>query len=491
MYYAHDVYDAQVKKNAAQDKLGRIVVVLAAAGILVSLAQTMIVPLIVDLPQMFDATPSDASWIITATLLTGAVATPIMGRLADMYGKKRMLVIAISAFFVGSVACALADGLVMMVAGRALQGVASGMIPLGIAVLHEMLPRDRSGSAIALMSSSMGIGGALGLPLSAGIAQFADWRILFWAVGVAALIIAVAIALCINPPRPPKTHAKFDLTGAIGLAAGLVMLLLAISKGADWGWGSLQTIGLFVAALVVLVSWGWFEMRRIHPLINMRTAILPTLLFTNLASVLFGFVMYAMNLVVPQVMQLPVELGYGLGQPMILMGLWMMPLGIGMMAISRWGAEVSRTRGPRTTLILAGIVIAVGYGAITTVVAAFGSRETAGASAALTVSTLVLLSLGGVVVGCGIGLAFGAVPALIMSTVPASDTAAANGFNALMRSVGTSTAAAVVGVILAATMRDFAGDLVPSLAGLVVSLLVAVGAALGASALAAMIPRPW
>lgn len=438
---------------------------------------------------MFDATPSDASWIITATLLAGAVSTPIMGRLADMYGKKRMLLIAISAFIAGSVACALADGLTMMVAGRALQGVASGMIPLGISVLHEMLPRDRAGSAIALMSSSMGIGGALGLPLSAGIAQFADWRILFWVVGVAALSIAVAIALCINPPEHAKTQAKFDLTGAIGLAFGLVMLLLAISKGADWGWGSVQTIGLFIAAVVVLVWWGWFEIRRVHPLINMRTAMLPTVLFTNLASVLFGFVMYSMNLIVPQIMQLPVELGYGLGQPMILMGLWMMPLGIGMMAISKGGAEISRIRGPRTTLILAGIVIAVGYGVITVVLATIGSREPGFASAVLTAWTLILLSLGGAVVGCGIGLAFGAMPALIMSTVPASDTAAANGFNALMRSLGTSTAAAVVGVILAASMRGFAGDLVPSLTGVIVALLVSVGAALGASALAAAIPR--
>lgn len=468
---------------------GRIIAVLASAGILVSLAQTLIIPLIVELPAMFDASPADASWVVTSTLLAGAVATPIMGRLADMYDKKLMLLIAIAAFVAGSVACALADDLTMMIAGRALQGVASGMIPLGISILHELLPVHQAGAAIALMSSSMGIGGALGLPLSAAIAQFADWRILFWAVGAAALLVGIAITVFIHPPKQAKTRAKFDLTGAIGLGIGLIALLLAISKGADWGWASLNTIGLFVIAIVVLVSWGWFELRRTHPLINIRTTMLPTVLFTNLVSVLFGFSMYAMNLVVPQIMQLPVELGYGLGQSMVMMGLWMMPLGIGMMAVAKWGAEISRTRGPRVTLIIAGIVIAAGYGIIAVVLATLGNREAGPASTVVLVSTLILFSLGGAVSGCGIGLAFGAMPALIMSTVPAADIAAANGFNALMRSLGTSSAAAIVGMILASTARDFSGSQVPSMTGLLVSLIVAVCVAAGASALSVAIPR--
>lgn len=438
---------------------------------------------------MFDTSAANASWIITSTLLAGAVCTPIMGRLADLYGKKLMLLVAISAFVAGSVACALAANLGVMVFGRTLQGVASGMVPLGISILHEVLPREMAGAAIALMSSSMGIGGALGLPIAAAVAQFADWRILFWGVGIAALMVGAAMAVVIRLRPQARSGASFDVAGAIGLGIGLVALLLGVSKGGEWGWASPLTLGSFGVAVAVLGVWGWYELRVQHPLVSLRTAVIPTVLFTNLASIMFGFVMYAMNLVVPQVMQLPVALGYGLGQPMVIMGLWMMPLGIGMMAVSKMGAEISRTRGPRITLMLAGIVIAVGYSIITIVLATIGNREPGEASTTLVFSTILLMTLGSAISGCGIGFAFGAMPALIMGSVPASEVAAANGFNALMRSLGTTSAAAIVGVILASMMHEAGGMLVPTLGGFIVSLAVAVGAALAGTGLAAAIPR--
>ncbi|MHA3722663.1 MFS transporter [Leucobacter sp. HY1910] len=468
---------------------GVIVAVLASAGILVSLAQTLIVPLIGELPSMFDTSAANASWIITSTLLAGAVATPIAGSLADLYGKKLMMLSAVGAFVAGSIACALAHSLGVMVLGRTLQGLASGMVPLGISILHELLPPERAGAGIALMSSSMGIGGALGLPIAAGVAQFADWRILFWGVGAAAVLVGAAIAVVIRPRPQGRSGASFDVAGAIGLAVGLVALLLGVSKGSEWGWSSPLTLSAFAVAALVLPLWGWYELRVRHPLISLRTAMIPTVLYTNLASIMFGFVMYAMNLVLPQVMQLPVALGYGLGQPMVIMGLWMMPLGIGMMAVSKLGAEISRTRGPRVTLMLAGVVIAVGYGLIAVVLATLGNRTPGEASAAVVITTLVLLAIGSTISGCGIGFAFGAMPALVMGAVPASQVAATNGFNALMRSLGTTSAAAIVGVILASMMHEAGGVLVPTLGGFLVSLAVGVGAALAGTALAAAIPR--
>ena len=468
---------------------GLIVAVLASAGILVSLAQTLIVPLIGELPRMFDTSAANASWIITSTLLAGAVATPITGSLADLYGKKLMMLSAVGAFVAGSIACALAHSLGVMVLGRTLQGLASGMVPLGIAILHELLPPERAGAGIALMSSSMGIGGALGLPIAAGVAQFANWRILFWSVGGAAILVGAAIAVVIQPRQQGRSGANFDVLGGAGLAAGLVALLLGVSKGSEWGWASPLTLGSFATAAFVLGLWGWYELRVRHPLINLRTAAIPTVLYTNLASIMFGFVMYAMNLVLPQIMQLPVALGYGLGQPMVIMGLWMMPLGIGMMAVSRMGAEISRTRGPRITLMLAGLVIAVGYGLIAVVLATLGNRTPGDATGTLIAVTLVLLTVGTTISGCGIGFAFGAMPALVMGAVPASQVAAANGFNALMRSLGTTSSAAVVGVILASMMHDAGGTLVPTLGGFLVSLAAGVGAALAGTALAAAIPR--
>lgn len=459
--------------------------VLAAAGIVVSLAQTLVVPIIGSLPEIFGTSSANAAWIITVTLLAGAVATPVLGRLADMYGKKPMMLIAIIPFIVGSVVCAVAGSLPTMIAGRGLQGLASGMVPLGISLLHDVLPKDKAGSGIAFMSSSMGIGGALGLPLAAAVAQFASWRALFWVTAAVALITAVAIWKVI-PSTSRGTHksGRFDFVGAIGLAAGLVPLLLAVSKGSEWGWGSTLALGCFAFSAVVLVAWGWYELRQKDGLVDLRTTVQPVVLLTNLAAITVGFSMYALNLILPQVMQLPTSVGYGLGQSMLQMGLWMAPMGLGMMLVSSLGARITRTRVAKVTLSLAGLIIAVGYGAVALIVGTIVSAD----SGVPTTWVLILLMLSSVIIGCGIGFAFGAQPALIMSAVPAHQKAAANGFNSLMRSFGTTASAAVIGVVLAAMTQQLGDAVIPSQAGFVVSLLIGCGSALVTAILAAVIP---
>ncbi|NUL45404.1 MFS transporter [Cellulosimicrobium funkei] len=480
-----------------------LVAVLAATGIVVSLAQTLVVPILGELPVIFGTDVATASWVITVTLLVGAVSTPVMGRLADLYGKKRMMLVAVTPFILGSIVCALATDVVVIILGRGLQGLGTGMIPLGISLIHDVLSSEKAGSAIALMSSSMGIGGALGIPVAAAIAQFASWRMLFWATAAIAVATAVAIVLIVPALRPAALPvvadgpgpagavgkpAGFDVVGAIGLALGLTSLLLGISKGAEWGWGSVLTLGSLGVAVVVLAAWGAYEWRRPGPLVDLRTTLRPVVLLTNLASVLFGFSMYAMNLIIPQVMQLPVDLGYGLGQTMIQMGLWMAPLGLGMMAVSGHGARISYRRGPKLTLTLAGVIIAAGYGATALILATLGNRTPGPADGATILWTLVLLCGAGALVGCGIGFAYGAMPALIMSAVPATEKASANGLNALMRSLGTTISAAVIGALLGALSQEVGGIPVPSQTGFLVALLCGAGAALVAAGVAVMIP---
>ncbi|MGP6175654.1 MFS transporter [Corynebacterium sp. A21] len=473
------------KTEALSTPAGLIIGILAAAGITVSLAQTLVVPIIGKLPEIFDTTAANTSWIITVTLLVGAVTTPVMGRLADMYGKKPMMLISLLPFIVGSVVCAMATDLIPMIIGRGLQGLASGLIPLGISLMHDILPREKTGAAIALMSSSMGIGGALGLPIAAGIAQFASWRVLFWVTALVALAVTIAIFCWIPRIKPSASAARFDYFGALGLALGLIALLLSISKGAEWGWESVTTISLAVVGVLVLLLWGWFELKQKAPLVDLRTASRPVVLMTNLASILIGITMYAMNLILPQVMQLPVELGYGLGQSMLQMGLWLIPMGLGMMLISKAGAGISAKRGPRVTLALAGLVIAAGYALTAIVLSTIGNRPAGPFEGGMSITlTLIAFSVCCAIVGCGIGLAFGSMPSLIMGSVPAAEKASANGFNSLMRSLGTTISAAVVGAILAAMVHNG----MPTLAGFLLTLLLSCGCALIASLIAYFIP---
>ncbi|MEV7141210.1 MFS transporter [Streptomyces tauricus] len=448
-----------------------VIATLAFAGTTAAIMQTLVTPLIADLPQILHSSASNTAWVITVTLLVAAVCVPVTGRLGDLLGKRRMLLACSVPLIVGSVVCALSSSVVPMIVGRGLQGMGMGMVPLGIALLRDVVPAEKLSSSIALVSASMGIGGGLGLPIAAAVAQYANWRVLFWGSAVLAVAIAALIWFLIPDVPAGAKGQRFDAPGAIGLGVGLVCLLLAVSKGAEWGWGSGTTLGLFAAAVVVLLAWGFWETRTRDPLVDLRTTARPRVLLTNLASLFVGFGMYSGMLIVPQLLQFPEATGYGLGQSMLAAGLWMAPGGIMMMVVSPLGGKLTDARGPKFTLISGILVIAAGYGV---------SLALMGSAWGL---MLVLM-----ITSSGVGLAYGAMPALIMSSVPLSETAAANGFNTLMRSLGTSVGAAVVGVVLSQMTVTMGGFSITSEDGFRTALIIGGAVALVAAVIAAVIP---
>ncbi|MEU6475485.1 MFS transporter [Streptomyces sp. NPDC047017] len=451
---------------------GAVVPVLAFAGIVVAVMQTLLVPVIKDLPQLLGTSPSNATWVLTSTLLSGAVATPIMGRLGDLYGKRRMLIASLAVMVAGALVSAFTSALLPMIVGRTLQGFAMGAIPLGIGLMRDMLPREKLASSMALMSSSIGVGGGLALPAAALVAQHTDWHALFY--GAAGLgVLSIVLTLLTVPESPMRAEGSFDLLGALGLSAGLVLFLLPITKGSDWGWSSATTLGLFGAAVVVLLLWGLMELRVAAPLVDLRTTARREVLLTNLASIMVGVAFYVVSLVLPQLLQLPAATGYGLGRSMVVAGLCVAPLGLTMMFTAPVYARLSARYGPRTTLIIGLLVIAIGYGG------GLGLMD----AAWQTVLTSVML-------GAGIGLAYSSLPALIVGAVPASETGAANGLNTLMRSIGTSVSSAVIGMVLANTADHVNGVALPTMHGFRVSFLIATAAVAVGLLLALCLPRP-
>lgn len=238
------------------------------------------------------------------------------------------------------------------------------------------------------------------------------------------------------------------------------------------GLGSPLTLGLFGAAVVVLVIWGFYQLRTRYPLVDLRVSARRPVLFTNTASVLVGFSMYSSSLVLPQLLQAPAITGYGLGQSMVAAGLWMAPGGLVMMLLSPVSARLTRKRGPRTSLMVGGLVIAAGYVA----------------------STVLLhdpfqIMVACVIVSGGVGIAYAAMPALIMGSVPLSETASANGLNSLARSVGTSVSSAVMATLLAQLTITVGPLTVPSLTGFRVAFLIAAGGAVAGVLVTMLVPR--
>ncbi|KOX06037.1 MFS transporter [Streptomyces sp. NRRL B-1140] len=444
--------------------------VLAFGGILMAVMQTVVVPLLPDLPRLTGASAGTVSWMVTATLLSGAVLTPVLGRAGDMYGKRRVLMAALGLMTAGSVLCALTSDIAVLIAARTLSGAAAAVVPLSISILRDELPPERRGSAVALMSSTVGIGAALGLPLAAVIVQYANWHTMFWVTSAlgAAGVTSVWWAVRESPVREP---GRFDVPGTIGLATGLVCLLLGVSQGGQWGWGSRRVLGLFAAALLVLALWSWQQLRAERPLVDLRLAGRPRVGLSHVAALLAGFAFYANTLVTAQLVQAPEATGYGLGLSIVATGLCLLPSGIVMLLLSPVSARISAARGPRITLALGATVIAAGYA-----VRIADSRE------------LWMIIAGATVVAVGTTLAYSALPTLILRAVPTGQTASANGVNVLMRTIGQAGSSAAVAAVLVHHTSPVGGAPVPTLHGYLLAFAMAGAVALLAAAAALCIP---
>ncbi|GEE03108.1 MFS transporter [Gordonia spumicola] len=420
-----------------------VVAVLCFGGLVASLMQTLIIPIQPELPTLLHTTIGNASWIITATLLAAAVAMPIAGRLGDMFGKQRVLLVSACLLVVGSVICALSSSLVPMIVGRAVQGLAMGFIPVGISLMREVTPPRLTAVSVSAMSATLGVGGAIGLPLSAWIAQDLDWHALFWVAAGLAAVVALLVQVVV-PHIDDAAGGRFDGIGAVGLAIGLSSVLVAISKGNDWGWTDARTLGFAIGGVVVLLVWGAFELRQSEPLVDLRTTATPAVLLTNLAAIAIGFGMMAQAIVMPMLMELPEAAG-GMGQSLLHAGLWMAPGGLMMLVFAPVSARMMNTFGPKITLAVGASVLGVGY-----------------LCAYFLMNAPWQMAIASVIGSAGVGIGYAAMPTLIMGAVPMTEIGAAVGLNGLMRSVGTTLSSAIMAVILTSSTFALGGKEIPT-----------------------------
>ncbi|MBT2597819.1 MFS transporter [Arthrobacter sp. ISL-72] len=409
---------------------GAITAVLALSGTLVALMQTLVVPLLPDFPGILAVTADDASWLVTATLLSSAVATPIVSRSADMYGKRKMMVVCLAIMVAGSVVAAVGGSFLWLIIGRAMQGFSSSLIPVGISIMRDELPKEKMGSAVALMSATLGIGSALGLPLAGLLYESLGWESIFWVSAAAGTLLLAAVVLVV-PESKVRTPGRFDYLGALVLSAALAALLLAISKGGSWGWGSEPVLLLFLAAAILLAAWLPYELKVSQPMVDLRTSVRRPVLLTNLASLLVGFAMFANMLLTTQQLQLPASTGYGFQLNVITAGLCMVPSGLAMVVFAPVSGGIIRRFGGKSALIAGAAVMVAGY-----------------VGRVFFWDSIASVIIGSTVVSVGTAIAYAAMPTLIMGAVPITETASANGLNSLVRSIGTSTSSAAVAAVL-------------------------------------------
>ena len=421
-----------------------ITTVLALSGTVVALMQTLVIPLLPDFTGVLGISADDASWLVTSTLLASAVATPIGGRTADMYGKRKMMGVCLAIMVSGSVLAAVGGSFVWLIIGRTLQGFATALIPVGISIMRDELPKEKMGTAVALMSATMGIGSALGLPLAGVLYESLGWASIFWVTAGAGTLLFFAVVLLV-PESKVRTPGRFDFAGALVLSAALAALLLAVSKGGSWGWGSEPVLLLFTAAAILFSVWVPYELKVSKPMVDLRTSLRRPVLMTNVASLLIAFAMFANMLLSTQQLQLPASTGYGFELSVISAGLCMIPSGLAMVLFAPISGWIIRVFGGKTALMAGAVVMIVGY-----------------VGRVFFYDSIAYVIIGSTVVSVGTAIAFASMPTLIMAAVPITETASANGLNSLVRSIGTSMSSAAVAAALTSVTMSVGAERFPA-----------------------------
>ncbi|MFT3899546.1 MAG: MFS transporter [Gordonia sp. (in: high G+C Gram-positive bacteria)] len=469
----HAASAAGARTTGRDARPGLVIAVLAVAGVAVSLMQTIIIPLVPKLPDYLHTTNGNTAWALTITLLTAAIAMPIAGRLGDIHGKRLVLILSLLVVVAGSVVCAVTDTIGPFLVGRALQGLGMGAVALGISILRDVLPEERLGSAVALMSAALGIGGTLGLPIAAVIAQH-NWDALFWSAAGFTLLCLLAVVAVV--PETPTHRARFDYLGAIALATALVLLLVPLSKGVVWGWRSPAIVAMLLGAAVAFAAWIAVETRSRYPLVDLHTFSTRAVAVTNAASAATGFGYFAITVVPIMLLMAPAASGNGNDMAMRTAGLYLIPGGLMMVVFAAVGAIVAKKLGGRIALATGGVVMSLGYLLALIPLGAGWHIEPW--------FVMVIAST----VSAGIGIAYAVMPALIMAAVPQRQTGEANGVNSLIRSLGTAVAAAVVGMLLAHYIVDLDGKAYPTTTGYIAAVVVSLAACVLTTLCALAIP---
>ena len=428
--------DADVAAHTSSARATVELLLVGLGTLAASMSQALLIPILGKLPEDIPSHPSESGieWLLTSTLLVAAVAVPLFGRLGDMFGKRRLLLIALGLLVVGSVLDAVTNNMALLITGRAIQGGSMAAIPLGISLLATLLPKERVGSGIATISAMLGVGGALAMPIGGFIGEHADYHWIFWLTAIIGAVAVIGIFLVV-PEAQNRRPGKVDLPGTALLSAALVALLLPLAETADWGWGDGRTIGLLVAAIVLFLAFGLVETRSKEPLVDLNALRRRPIVLTNTASILLGFSMFAMMIGVANYVQTPTQSGYGFGSSIVVSGLAMLPSGLMMLLLSPVSARGIRRFGAPKMMAAGAVIVALGW-----------------LMRIVLTDALWEVIVGTAISGVGVALAYAAMPTLINTHTPAHEIAAANGLNSLARSVGSSLASAIGGSILAGSV---------------------------------------
>lgn len=427
-----------VEKEQGMGRSGWMtLVILSCLGLIVMFDETMILPAIPDFIRDFNISYSTSSWLLSAYIIAAAVMTPIGGRLSDIYGKKKILLIVMAVYIVGVIGGRFATGIESMIAARAAQGIGMAMFPIAFGIIREVLPEKKLAIGQTIFSSTFSGGAVVGLVGGAAIIQNFGWQMTFVAILPVAIALWLAIVKFIRVPPPVpypgmegmRNDRSIDIKGVLALAASIITFLSGITfLESGVAGGEFQAAGLFAASAVSVAAFIAIEKRVRMPLLDLKLMTSRTFLPPTVILMLVFMSIFMVYLTIPIMVRSPEPLGFG-GDAVAVAGVQVPFMAVLLVGTVTSGFILNKVKNTRLTLI-GTIISAVGF----FILLAYHSTETE-------------VSFGLTILAAGLSLSITGAFNVILVSVPMQMTGIALGMTLLLNLVGMSVGPALSGAL--------------------------------------------
>ncbi|WP_236795490.1 MFS transporter [Amycolatopsis sp. GM8] len=443
-------------------------VILGGLVLVLNLLESMLVPALPLIQQGVGASTASITWVFTGLLLSGAVCTPLIGRLADIHNKKTVFLVVWGVVLAGVLLSAIANSIVVLAIGQVLQGAGLGFAPLAIGILRDTQSAEKARTGNGLIIGMSGLGSVAGVLVSGPLLTVLSYHWLYW-LPLAALVLLGLVAAAVLPSTPAGGDGKVDWAGAVLLSAGLFAVLISLTEAPSWGWSSAKFLVLAAVGVALLVAFTVVERRLERPLVDLRVGG-KAVIVTCVVAFTAGWATYAVFLSLPTIVAAPPLAGYGLGGTPTTAGLLLLPLGLIGAASATLTGRLERLLGAKTVMVLSCVPIVASSAVL------FLARHD---------GTMLALSSG--LAGLGIGIGLTQAMNIVSSSVPAERVASASGFILVVRSVGGTLGAQVSGSILASDL--ITGTPLPTWSAFGTIFVISIVVGVGALAASLALPR--
>ena len=424
----------------------------------------VVVPALPLIEGILRTSETGATWLLTVYLLAAAAATAIVGRLGDMFGKRRALMVTLAVLCLGTLISATTSSLALELVGRVLQGVAAGLFPLAFGIIRDELPPEKVAGGIGAVAAMISLG-AVGVILPGLILPHASWRWLFWIPMILALLALVGTWWFVRE-SPVRTGGRVNWFNAGLMMTGITAAVVGISEGSQWGWSSGKTLALILGGLAVSAIWIVAESKSREPLIDISLMRLRSVWSTNIVAFMVGAGMFAAFAVYPIFAELPKTTRFAYGASLLQCGLYLLPFPIVSGLLCLRAGHLVRLLGSVPVLVLGCGIVATGFGYM----ALWHAHPYD-----------MMISTG--LEGLGLGVVIPTMSTVIVQSVPAQNVGEATGMNTVFRMIGGAVGTQIVSSLLTSHHH---GKSLPVLSGFTNSYIVLVGFLLVA-AIAALI----